>query len=265
MKTLLLAALALIFCAHSHVFASQMPYCQETMHEIDIDQSTDIGFAARDLINLSFNKVHQDWSWDYREGSTFLTFFARSVAKKARYVDSVAVYPDGAPDISIICAKRVEIDAWVNFATEDGAFSERWYTTLYDTDGTDCMPETGDPCLEPGTEANFIKPFHLQDLYGSFYEEIAVPDDITVDFYARGRFAQNLAMADVYGHAYSCSENNGIAIPITCTEDIHHEQIMKAVSPLHMHRGFLLCSTLPFFFRRPSLFVYRVARVLRAL
>jgi len=210
MKALLPTVLASLFCGYSQASIGDMPYCHETVHEIDLDQTTAIGFSARDLINLSKSKATADWSWDYRPGFTSLTLWARSVAKKARYIDSVAVYPDGAPDVSIICANRVEVDAWVTFATEDGALNERWYTTLYDTDGSDCLPETGDPCLPPGSEANFLHGFHLDHLHGNFYHEMAIPKDVTIDFYARGRLAQGLTMADVFGHAYACSDSNGI-------------------------------------------------------
>ncbi len=184
-----------------------MPYCAESVLPIGLDQTTDLGFSARDLLNLTNGTKELPWLWDYKDESTTLSVRVSSVARGARYIDSVAVYPDNAPEIEIICANRVEVDAWINFTTSDGAFNERWSTTIYDTDGTDCIPETGDLCLDPGSEANFLHKFDRQRLNGTFYGDVPVPEDLTVDFYAKGLFRANGFAANVFGHAYSCGDD----------------------------------------------------------
>lgn len=184
-----------------------IPFCAESVIEVDIDQSTDLGFSARDLLNLASGERELAWDWDYKEDATLLEIRSTSIASKARYIDSVAVYPDGAVEIGIICPDRLEVDAWISFATQDGGFSERWYTKIYDTDGTDCMPETGDPCLAPGTEAKFNYEFNRESLNGTFYSDVAVPEELTVDFSAEGRFTKDSAFAIVHGRAYSCSDD----------------------------------------------------------
>lgn len=206
MKKTCLAILLLILSASS-VSSVDMPYCADTVYEIDLDQTTSLGFSPRDLLNLAGGTKYIDWTWDYREGSTKLVIRTANTTQTARYIDSVAVYPNGAPEVHIICPDRVEVDAWVTFATDDGAFNERWYSTIYDTDGTDCMNETGDPCYEPGTEAVFNHQFARQNLTGEFYKEVAVPEEVTVDFYAEVKFRALTTRANVYGQAHSCNDD----------------------------------------------------------
>lgn len=206
MRKLSLVALTVLISS-AGFSEGNMPYCAESVLEIGLNEQTDLGFSARDLLNLASGQKRLEWAWDYKEETTTLTMRVTSVARTARYIDAVAVYPDGAPEVAIVCPDRVEVDAWVDFATVDGASAERWSTTLFDTDGTDCMTETGDLCLAPGTEANFLYKFDRKRLNGSFYGDVPVPEDLTVDFYAHGTFRADSASANVYGQAYSCSND----------------------------------------------------------
>lgn len=204
MKTNYVAALAWLLASGALYSSSAMPYCAETITEVNVDQVTALGFSGQDLIDKAARENNLPWTWDYKNGSTSLTMTTGSFAQKARYIDSVAVYPDGVPDTRIICADRVEVDAWVNFSTDDGAFNEHWHTVLYDTDGTDCMPEIGDRCVPPGEEANFAYGFSRESLTGSFYKEVTVPADLTLDFYAHGTFSEGAVAAHVGGIAHGC-------------------------------------------------------------
>lgn len=207
MKTSYLTAFSLMLASGAVFSERTTPYCAETIIQVDIDQVTDLGFSGRDLLNLSRPERTLDWAWEYKLGTTQLTLSAQSSSRTARYIDSVAVYPDGVSDVAIVCPNRVEVDAWVTFSTTDDAFNERWHTVLSDTDGTDCRPETGDLCLAPGHEATFTYGFSREGLNGSFYNEIVVPEDHTINFYAEGKFTVNAASANVFGQAYSCADD----------------------------------------------------------
>lgn len=203
------------------------PYCAETVIEVDIDHITELGFSGGDLLNLANVERSLDWSWEYKEGTTTLTLFAQSAAQTARFIDSVAVYPDGAIEIGIICPDRVEVDAWVTFVTEDGAFDERFYVQLYDTDGTDCRTETGDLCLTPGHEAKFATTFGHQTLNGNFYHEVLVPEDWTIDFYVEGKFKADGAQSNVYGQAFTCEDD------ICNSYYVHGGRTPEGTGPIH--------------------------------
>lgn len=185
-----------------------LPYCAESVLEIDLDDNRDMGFSANDLLHLASGRHELDWVWDYKDGSTALSMFVRSVARTARFIDSVAVYPEGAnPDVGIVCTDRLEVDAWIDFVTADGAFSERWYTALYATDGTDCESRIDYICPMPGTFAKFYHGFDHKTINGTFYGDVPVPEDVSLNFYAQGTFYYGIASALVSGLSSSCTND----------------------------------------------------------
>lgn len=198
----ILCALALV---PSFGFAdANMPYCAESVVTVLLDEITELGFSARDLLDLTSRPRHALWSWDYKEDVTELSLRVASVARTARYIDSVAVYPEGAPDIAVICPDRVEVDAWVHFSTSDGAFAERWNTTIFATDGTDCHDAK---CKAPGTLARFSHQFSRDHLNGNFYGDVPVLENQTFRFFAEGSFSNDAFEANVFGQAYGCDND----------------------------------------------------------
>lgn len=210
MKTFWFLALPLFVYTNTLIADSiAKPYCAETIIDVGVDEITPLGFSARDLIRHASGRHNLDWTWEYKPNTETnqLNLTVASAARTARFIDSVAVYPNGAAEVYIICADRVEVDAWVSFNTIGGEFDEHWFTTLFDTDGTDCMPEIGDLCLVPGSEAQFIHRFDHNTMRGTFYDDVVIPDDVTVDFYARGNFSNDAISVSVDGKAYSCSND----------------------------------------------------------
>jgi hypothetical protein len=185
---------------------ADMPYCDEQVTEIDIGQSSALGFSGTDLVEIANQDHRLRWIWDYKVGTTWLHLTATSFADKARYIHSVPVYSDDGPDIIILCPDRLEVDAWIRFATDDGAFDETWFVTLYDTDGTDCIGETEEACPAPGSEANFDHGFDHESIDGHFYSDIEAPEE-DLDFYAHGAFRHESAQVDVIGQAYVCEHD----------------------------------------------------------
>lgn len=189
--------LTLAFASMLSFSASSIkPYCAESITEIDINDKRFLGFSGQDLLNITSLEKTLNWQWDYRFGYTILNIGASARNNKARYINSVAVYPIGAEEIEIVCADRVELDVWLYFSTQDGAFSEVWESTIYDTDGTDDFNLFPASPL-PGQEAHFIKTFYSENINGNFYDDLKMPSSTEVSFIARGKFGVYSSEASV--------------------------------------------------------------------
>jgi len=201
MKALLLAlAFGSMWCFSA---SSITPYCAESVREIEINDKRFLGFSGQDLLNIASLEQTLDWQWDYRFGYTTLNMKASARSNKARYIESVAVYPIGSEEIEVICADRIEVDVWLYFTTQDGAFLEVWESTLYDTDGTDSVTVYPSSPF-PGQEAHFTKTFYPENIRGAFYNDLKMPSNAEVSFLARGKFGADSSEASVSALTQEC-------------------------------------------------------------
>jgi len=111
------------------------PHCEDTPTVVALDEVTPLGFAASELAAWA-EGTHAE-TFVYAEGGSTPLTLAVTVGPEARYVTSVAVYPDDGtqPAIGVECFDRVEVDLSVSLETDDGAFDEGFDTTLQSMDG----------------------------------------------------------------------------------------------------------------------------------
>jgi hypothetical protein len=110
-------------------------YCEETATVVALDELTDLGFTAQEVIDALVFTHETDL--DFTDGgSAALTIDLLFDGGEVRYVDSVAVYPEGDEEMAagaILCEAYVEIDVTVDFVTDDGVFDESWELPLQAT------------------------------------------------------------------------------------------------------------------------------------
>ncbi len=110
-------------------------YCEETRTAVALDEQTALGFSAQEVIDALVFAHETDL--DYADGTiAALTLDLIHDGGEARYVDSVAVYPEGDEEMdlgAILCEAYVEIDVTVDFVTDDGVFDESWELPLQAT------------------------------------------------------------------------------------------------------------------------------------
>ena len=183
----------------------QQPYCSELISEIDIKDRSFIGFSGQDLLDIASVEKTLLWQWDYKIGNTLLNMKALGNPKKARYIESVAVYPiDYKENIEIKCYNRLEVDANLYFSTQDGEFAEEWPVVLYETnkpEGYDTYPPRHAPI---GKEVHFSKAFDANNLQGSFYDDIKFSNAYILSFLAQGVFSADYAQALVNSFVMEC-------------------------------------------------------------
>lgn len=126
MRTLIpLFSLVALGCDLGDKNPAEGPTCQDTPTDVTLEEVTELGFSAAEVLaRLPASEVAL-LTWE-GGGTTDLTL-TYAPAAAARFVDSVAVYPDGdgeTPAIAVICEDRVEIDLDFTIATTDGALDE---------------------------------------------------------------------------------------------------------------------------------------------
>lgn len=109
------------------------PRCAETVSSLTLDQATDLGFTAQELISSVTGGSSDTLTWS--DGTTTGVHLGVGYADGAlRYVHSeVEEPPEDAGailDIAVICEDRIEVVADVTLKTDDGAFDEMWTVTL---------------------------------------------------------------------------------------------------------------------------------------
>ncbi len=115
---------------------SAMPSCDDVSTAVELDEVTELGFSAQQLVDLAIvpSPWYETLNW-HHGGYTSLTL-SFEAPTGAAFVESTAVYPEeGGADIGIVCADRVEVSVPLSFETVDGAFDESWDATLSSTDG----------------------------------------------------------------------------------------------------------------------------------
>jgi len=126
------SSLALLSACPRNDVEGEGPTCEDTATVIALDDETSLGFSASALVALAVTPSPFATDFVYaRGGSTALTLGVQNPAE-ARFIDSVAVYPeDGVfPAIAIECHDRLEVDANATFVTADGAFNEVFAVVL---------------------------------------------------------------------------------------------------------------------------------------
>lgn len=110
------------------------PSCVDTPTDVTMDEVTPLGFAANDVLPLAAGT--HGVQFVYPDDGATVTTIVVTPGAAARYVDSVADYPDtgAVPAIDVICESRVEIDATETFVSADGAFDEAWDYVLSATE-----------------------------------------------------------------------------------------------------------------------------------
>jgi hypothetical protein len=109
------------------------PSCEDTPTVVGLDDLSPLEFSPQALVDLAVGVSDESFVWVRDDSVTGVTVSIAHVGGEARFVESVAVYPDGdepQPGIGIICDDRVELDVSVQFTTEDGAFDETFATVL---------------------------------------------------------------------------------------------------------------------------------------
>ena len=107
-------------------------FCEETPTVTALDEVTALGFSAQEVIDALVFPYLTDL--EYADGSlAALTIYLVYDAGEVRYVDSVAVYPEGEDQAelgAILCDPYIEIDITAAIATDDGVFDESWELPL---------------------------------------------------------------------------------------------------------------------------------------
>ena len=111
------------------------PYCEETTTSVSLDEVTDLGHSAQDLLDLAVGEHLETMTWA-DDGDVGLTMTVSSDATEASYITGEAVYPDTGevPTIAAVCPPRLEVAIDVDFVTDDGSLDESFAATLVQDD-----------------------------------------------------------------------------------------------------------------------------------
>jgi hypothetical protein len=114
------------------------PYCEDTPTVVGLDEVTALGFSGADLLLLAEGEHAETLTWAETGATTPVAVGVAYAEGEVRFVDSVAVYPEGdgeTPAIGVECFARVEVDVTLTIATEDGALDESFALSLGSQDG----------------------------------------------------------------------------------------------------------------------------------
>jgi hypothetical protein len=131
--TLSCAALAPLIAGCPHLDESAGAHCEETATVVALDEQTVLGFSAQQVLdNLGGTRTA---TLEYAEdaGSASLVIELLHSGGEARYVESVAVYPENGNEMDLAapeCSSRLDIDITATFVTDDGVFDESWELPL---------------------------------------------------------------------------------------------------------------------------------------
>ncbi len=106
--------------------------CDETVTLLAQDEDSPLGFSADDI--LDFAEAAHEEILGYPSGeATWLTVTISYDAGEIRFVDSEPAEVEGDSEVQLAapyCEDRLEIEARVTFATDDGLFDEQQETVL---------------------------------------------------------------------------------------------------------------------------------------
>jgi hypothetical protein len=157
------------------------PTCEDTPTVIALDDDTALGFSANALVALAVTPSPFAAELVYaRGGSTPLTLVVQDPGE-ARFVDSVAVYPDDGvtPAIGIECHDRLEVDANATFVSGDGAFNEAFAVVLR-SEAVDAV--TMNASLDPlALQGTYDVSLDVPEPDLAAFEEVSLPIDVAFD------------------------------------------------------------------------------------
>lgn len=182
-------------------------YCEESATELGLDEASPLGFAAASV--LAYTSGEQTGIFTWGAGGESDAVVSVAAADSARFVDGESVYPD--PDAEpITCPDRVEIDATVAFATDDGSFDEHWDLALIATDDLALGFST---IIENGT---FEGTYDLEEaVYDLDYDHLRAR--------AEGAFDASGGTGSLYGEAsgtQDCADSASVCYDWTETIDV---------------------------------------------
>jgi hypothetical protein len=128
-----LVALAPLVAGCPHLDEASGAYCEETTTVVTLDEQTVLGFSAQQVLDNLGGIQTAILEYDEGGGTTGLAIELLHDGGEARYVESVAVYPDNGNEMdlsAILCEARVDIDITATFVTDDGVFAESWELPL---------------------------------------------------------------------------------------------------------------------------------------
>lgn len=135
-----IAPLALLLLPGCFLFGDReadMPYCEEIVTVLGMDEVSALGFSGADLVALAEGTHVETLRWSEDGATTELTLEVAITATEVRYVDAEPVYPEegDVPAIGIECPDSLEVDATLGFTTADGAFAESFATEIASYEG----------------------------------------------------------------------------------------------------------------------------------
>ncbi len=114
------------------------PYCEDTPTAITLEEVTELGFSAADLLAAAEGSFEEELYWAGVDGTTTITVDVNYAEGELNYVTSSAVYPDEGETsiaIGIECEDYVEVYVAADIATADGALDETMELALSSRDG----------------------------------------------------------------------------------------------------------------------------------
>lgn len=163
---------------------TQYPYCQETVTVLDsLDTPTPAGVTAGEIFDIIAGERSAELEYTQPgggavhveiepggEGSTLLTLLSRQAHGEVRWVDAQEVYPTGpgpVAEIGVHCPNRIEIDAQLEFDSEDGVFAELFDVVVsVDMDEFEYSGELGLARIhEPFDPSSHIATFNGWNIY----------------------------------------------------------------------------------------------------
>ncbi|MDP7112667.1 MAG: hypothetical protein QGH45_11925 [Myxococcota bacterium] len=133
-----LAAISPLVAGCPHLDEASGAYCEETATVVSLDEETVLGFSPQQVLETLGGTHSVTLEYGEDGDSAGLTIELLHDGGEARYVESVAVYPDSGQEMdtaAVQCESRVDIDITTTFATDDGVFAESWELPLAATAG----------------------------------------------------------------------------------------------------------------------------------
>ena len=121
------------------------PYCENTPTAISLGDAAAMGFSGADMLALTQGGFDETLTWAASATTTPIHISVGYAEGEVRFVDSIAVYPEGdgdTPAIGVECEDFMEVDVSIIITTEDGALDETYELALASADGVHVVANT---------------------------------------------------------------------------------------------------------------------------
>ncbi|MCP4809143.1 MAG: hypothetical protein GY913_12990 [Proteobacteria bacterium] len=164
---------ALVGCSPSD---GAEPYCELTRTEIPLDDDSELGVSAQDIVDLVITPGPFEETLIKALGGDALLTLTLGPLGSARFVESTAVYAQDGPDVEVECLDRVELETTLVFLTDDGEFAETWDVAVSAMDaGSAALERSFDPRFMDGD-------YHVaEDARDPNFDEVTVRVDAIFD------------------------------------------------------------------------------------